>query len=159
MLGQAYVGNEMCLRYLIIGYGNPLRGDDGFGLAVAEQLQEIFSPDTASVLACRQLTPEIAELISRADTVVFVDARIGEPVGMIECEPIHPVASSSATLAHHAQPAGLLALAQELYGTAPRRAFLVTVRTLHFQYSEELSPEVREAIPSAVERIRQIFSG
>lgn len=153
----AYVGDKMRPRCLIIGYGNPLRGDDGFGLAVAEQLQEMCLPDTASVVAYQQLMPELAEPISRADTVVFVDARVGEPVGVIECEPIRPAAPPSVMLAHHTEPAGLLALAQKLYGRIPERAFLLTVHAMQFGHSENLSPEVQKAIPEAIERIRKLL--
>lgn len=119
----------------------------------------MFSPVTASVVACQQLTPELAEPISRAETVVFVDARVGELVGVIKCEPIYPAAPSSATLAHHTEPAGLLALAQKLCSTTPQRAFLLMMRTMQFGYSENLSPEVQKAIPEAIERIRKILDG
>ncbi|MGQ9486564.1 MAG: hydrogenase maturation protease [Armatimonadota bacterium] len=147
------------MRCLIIGYGNPLRGDDGFGLTVAEQLQDTLAPEAGSVIACRQLVPELAQPISRAEVVIFVDAQVGEPAGLVECNRLHPAPSSSLGMAHYTEPCGLLALAQELYGTAPQRAFLLTVRTMQFGYSESLSPEVRKAIPEAVECIRKILGG
>ncbi|MER3475130.1 MAG: hydrogenase maturation protease [Armatimonadota bacterium] len=152
------IGNTMRHRQcLIIGYGNPLRGDDGFGLAVAEQLQETLDPESGFVIACQQLVPELAEPISRADVVIFVDARVGEPAGLVECERLRPAPLSPTATVHHADPKGLLALARGLYGATPNRAFLLTVRTLHFWYSESLSPEVRKAIPEAVERIQKIL--
>ena len=60
-------------RALIIGYGNPLRGDDGLGWRAAEQLAEIIPQSEAEVIACHQLTPELAEPISRARLVIFID--------------------------------------------------------------------------------------
>ncbi|NSW79478.1 MAG: hydrogenase maturation protease [Chthonomonadetes bacterium] len=143
---------------LVIGYGNPLRGDDGFGMAVAEQVSRLLASETVAVIACQQLTPELAEPISAVDTVVFVDVRVGEPIGLIECENLSPNPSAS-SVTHSLEPAGLLVLARELYGRVPQNAFLLTVRTTHFQYGEQLSPEVERAIPEAVERIRQILSG
>ncbi len=143
---------------LVIGYGNPLRGDDGFGVAVAERVQHLLASEKVAVIVCQQLTPELAEPISAVDTVVFVDVRVGKPAGVIECERLSPE-PFSVSVTHSLEPAGLLVLARELYGRVPQNAFLLTVRTTRFQYGEQLSPEVEQAIPEAVERIRQILSG
>jgi hydrogenase maturation protease len=48
---------------LIIGYGNPLREDDGVGWQVADQLLK-NSEGSIKVLTAHQLTPELAEPIS-----------------------------------------------------------------------------------------------
>ena len=42
---------------LIIGYGNPLRGDDGFGWHAALRLREIIHDDGIEILPVHQLTP------------------------------------------------------------------------------------------------------
>ena len=59
---------------LVIGYGNPLRGDDGAGWKAAELLAEDPRLAGAVVLARHQLTPELADDVSRASLVVLVDA-------------------------------------------------------------------------------------
>ena len=67
---------------LIIGYGNPLRGDDGVGWRVAEAAGTALPEGAATVLAVHQLTPELSAPISRAGRVVFVDAAAeGEDAG------------------------------------------------------------------------------
>ena len=52
-------------RVLILGYGNPLRSDDGLGWQVAVQLFRTNTSPEVLVLPCHQLTPELAEPISR----------------------------------------------------------------------------------------------
>lgn len=61
-------------RALVIGYGNPLRSDDGIGWRVAEELRGRVDASRIEVIECRQLTPEMAEQIRTAGLVVFVDA-------------------------------------------------------------------------------------
>lgn len=151
-------------RVLIIGYGNPLRGDDGVGIRVAallagEQGEAAALHDPGvEVLACHQLTPELAPRVAAADRLILVDARAdGEPGAVIE-QILAPLSLSDAaggfTLTHHLDPAGLLAAAQLLYSKAPP-AVLLTVCGESFDYSEALSPRVAAALPrvlAAIER-------
>ncbi|MBW7939884.1 MAG: hypothetical protein H3C63_14095, partial [Candidatus Omnitrophica bacterium] len=49
-------------RVLVIGFGNPLRGDDGFGWEVAGQLERRLSQESSvHILTPIQLAPELAE--------------------------------------------------------------------------------------------------
>src|SRR5690348_4191750 len=89
---------------LVIGYGNPLRRDDGVGWAVASGLAGRFE-----TIAVHQLTPELAEPISRARHVVFVDAECGPAAGAVRTCDVAPAASDRALMAHHLGPAQLLA--------------------------------------------------
>ncbi|GIV20978.1 MAG: hydrogenase maturation protease [Armatimonadota bacterium] len=143
----------MCGTLLVIGYGNTLRQDDGFGWRVAERLlQEPM--EGVQVIACHQLTPELAEPLSRCRAVVFVDAREGEPVGKMEWETVTAPSSPNASFTHSAGPADLCLLAQALYGSAPAQASLLTVRSVHFEHGEELSPAVQEAVERAIAAIQ-----
>ena len=54
---------------LVIGYGNPLRGDDGFGCSAAGLLAADPRLDGATVLGRHQLTPELATDIAGASLV------------------------------------------------------------------------------------------
>ena len=65
---------------LIVGYGNPLRSDDGIGWHAARLLATDPRLDGARVLARHQLAPELAADVSRASLVVLVDAAAkGDP--------------------------------------------------------------------------------
>lgn len=139
-------------RALIIGYGNPLRGDDGLGWHAAQRLVAVLEEQEAQIIACHQLTPELAEPISCADLVVFIDAVQQEPAGQLSYQRITPEVSLPCTFSHHLTPLTLLAWAQGLYGTCPE-AMLFSVSSQYFDCSEELSPPVAAVVPKLLEWI------
>ncbi len=140
---------------LVIGYGNPLCGDDGVGWRVAEAVAEA-SPDAVTALTVHQLMPELAESISRMDLVVFVDAAIVGESGQVACFAFPDGASSTSWQrpvgSHLTTPDALLAMAGELFGRRPP-AYMVTITGQSFELSESLSPVVEAAVPSAVASI------
>ncbi len=136
---------------MIIGYGNPLRGDDGVGWRVVEALVgELPSEET---LTAHQLTPELADPISQARIVIFVDAAVGELPGQVQSFPMSPAADRPGS--HETTPAGLLALAEELFGLCPP-AHMVTITGGSFDLGEELSEPVEAAVPLAVAMVRAL---
>lgn len=157
MLGPLSLANSICvtIRALVIGYGNPLRGDDGIGPAVVERFARLATAHVETAV-CHQLTPELSERIAAMELVVFVDAQPGDRPGAIALSRVLPESSRDpAALTHHAHPAALLSLARELYGNAPE-AFLVGVTAAAFELGAELSQPVAAAVPDAVEAIRQL---
>src|SRR5262245_41264787 len=86
---------------LVIGYGNTLRGEDGIGPAVAEEVAARGLPGVRVIVA-HQLTPELAADIADARLVVFVDAAVsGERVKAVQL-----AAETSAVMTHAADPRG-----------------------------------------------------
>lgn len=158
-------------KVLIIGYGNPLRGDDGIGPYAVDCLRDDLTdavainaaqPDSLgcsaiTFLTPMQLTPELAEPISRAARVVFIDARTDGVPGAIHAQRLHP-GNTTSTLTHHTDPAALLALAQALYGTCPD-AVIFSVTGQSFGYEEGLAHVVKDALPILIERILGHLSG
>ncbi len=158
------------LAFLVLAYGNPLRRDDGVGWVIGDRLAEILAEDVADVRVLHQLTPELAEPISRAEWVVFVDAaetcQVSENLaglatttadlpGAISWSEIQPGRFTAQPFTHQVDPASLLAAAQELFGHAPP-AHLLTVTGTDFGYGEGLSPAVENAVVEAVGQIAQI---
>lgn len=143
---------------LVIGYGNPLRGDDGLGPEVARRVGEIISGTALEILTPHQLAPELAEPVSRARLVIFVDARLGEIAGAWTSEEIKPADTLPPAITHHLTPPVLLAYARALYGACPR-ALAVSVVAASFECGEQLSPAVAAAVPDVVrfigERVRR----
>lgn len=140
---------------LVIGYGNSLRGDDGVGVAAAERLHETLQTRQVRVLTCQQLTPELANEISKTDRVIIIDAAKGEIPGQITISKIKPN-NGSAIFTHELQPSTLLACAQELYGKHPP-AFLVSVTGYSFDFSDELSDRLKEVMPEVLARVRELI--
>jgi hydrogenase maturation protease len=132
--------------HLLIGYGNPLRCDDGLGQYLAEILVGYWN-----VITHMQLTPELAEPISRAERVVFLDADAGERPGKVTCKPVGAMPAAGA-FTHNVTPASLLAAAQELYGAAPQ-ALLITITGASFEYSDTFSPQINALLPEIVRTV------
>ncbi len=109
-------------RALILGYGNPLRGDDALGVLAAERLRALL-PE-AEILTSHQLTPELAAVLSQSDAAVFLDAAAMGTPGTVSVTRLAPQ-PSAASLTHQVSPQALLELAQSLYGHSPR-AYLIT---------------------------------
>jgi hydrogenase maturation protease len=149
--------NDMA-SVLIIACGNPLRGDDAVAWHIAESLASHTVSSHAEIVTSQQLTPEMAEIVSSAESVVFVDASAAEPAGSVSLAPIAAVEDRSASMTHRLSPTAILAMSNALYGKGPLRAFLLTVGGKSFDLSQELSPAVSQAVPDAVERIEALFA-
>ena len=137
-------------RILVIGYGNPLRGDDGFGSLAARYLEERQIP-ALEVLILHQLNPELAELLRGRNHVIFLDAVAGDDPGTLCATGVEPCDLSSSGM-HHFEPGSLLALSRAIYGEAPQ-ATLITATACSFDHGDEISSELREAAARAAEAI------
>ena len=146
---------------LVIGYGNPLRADDGLGWVVAQQLRRELEGDRhcgdVVVLVEHQLTPELAEPISRARLVVFVDAREGHHPGRIDCRVVAPIGDGSLAFSHDIDPSSLVQMARLLYGARPT-AIVVSVEGEAFGYGTTLSTAVQAAVPRVIHRVRELLT-
>lgn len=139
-------------RTLIIGYGNPVRSDDAFGWHASRLLAEALTGKNVEVITCQQLTPELAEHLSRCWRAVFVDADTQGKPGEIHCRPVRPQVPQPSSFSHVCTPSGLLASAKQLYGKCPR-AIAITVSAQSFEFGESLSPVVSSALPMVVDQV------
>jgi hydrogenase maturation protease len=141
-------------RRLIVGYGNPLRGDDGVGWHAAQHLLKRSAELDADVISCHQLTPELAEPVSRAERVIFIDARTGLAPGKVErCQV--PRVSGHSAFSHDLDPSALVALAQALYGSAPD-GWVLTVTGESFAHTDQLSPSVQNSLPELLRQVEAL---
>ncbi|PID86699.1 MAG: hydrogenase maturation protease [Chloroflexi bacterium] len=146
------------MKVLLIGYGNPLRKDDGIGWRVVEEIEkgQLFMANCQlSTIVTHQLLPELTGDVSEAELVIFVDASVeGEP-GTIAVQALAPVEQRIGALTHHFDPAGLLGYARDLYGRFPR-AYLVTITAVSLGYGEGLSPLIEALVPEILQQIKQV---
>lgn len=147
----------MTSKFLVIGYGNPLRGDDGVGWHIADRLAYLLPAAQAESIACQQLTPELAAPISQASTVLFIDASVSEPPGTFRLQPVLPARLAPTTFSHHLTPPLLLALAQQLYGVAPS-AQLLSIGGLEFDAQEHFSATIAALMPHLLNVSQQLFA-
>jgi hydrogenase maturation protease len=144
-------------KVLVIGFGNPLRSDDSFGLQAVEKLKETVKGQDIEFVECQQLTPELAEQLSRADLALFVDADMDGVAGSIHSRRVLPTQKPGGeTLVHHLDPSTLLGLSQRIFHHAPE-ALLMTVTGECFGYGSQLSTEVAKALPGVVEHMREVI--
>lgn len=137
---------------LVIGYGNPLRADDGFGWQVAQQLAATLPANAATVLAVHQLTPELADEIGRASLVVFVDVHADGQAGQLVVRALGADADLPASFSHDVDAQAVLSLTQTLYGTCPPSVML-SVGGDDFGYGVGLSPLVEARLPDVLARV------
>jgi hydrogenase maturation protease len=150
-------------RVVVIAYGNPLRTDDGLAWRAADELQKKFSSPEIEILQVHQLAPELAESISRAHAVIFVDAAVAETektwpgeIRIVEIGEDKINRAPNSAFHHQFSPISLLAIARQLYRSCPR-AFVVTLTGGDFNVGESLSPKIQRALPEFVQRIEGLI--
>jgi hydrogenase maturation protease len=145
------------VNFLIIGFGNPYRGDDGFGMRAAEAFEATNRDPSVRVEAAQELRPEFAELASRVDLLLFLDASVEGAPGVIKVQPVLPDEAAEEWFSHELTPARLLAAARVLYGRCPQ-ATMISVAGENFGFAEHLSPRVEAALPEVLQRMQEIIA-
>src|SRR5664280_2965905 len=137
-------------RCLILACGNTLRGDDGVGPWLASWAEERFRDETGvRVIASHQWSPDMAEDIALAETVLFIDCALDQVPGQLLLRELAPTPLKPGLVTHHLGAPELLHTALKLFGSQPRRAFLLTVGAGTIELGEELSPAVQASLPEA----------
>lgn len=142
-------------RVLVIGYGNTLRGDDGFGPAVASLLEKQVG-EKSTILTPQQLTPDLAEKAAGHSLTVLIDAEEGDEPGYVHHRIIQAPARAAVTYQHHITPEMLAGVALALYGVEPE-IHLFSVESASFEIGEGLSPAVSDAVGTVLQQILQLF--
>ncbi len=145
------------MRTLVLGLGNPIMGDDGVGLRVAQELQgRLSNAPFVDVEECFAAGVALLDKIVGYDALIVVDALRSEhpPGTILEFKP-EDLPSQPETADFHGM--GLLAvlkLGERLSLKMPHRVSLVCIAVQgDFEASESLSLEVEQAVPQAVERV------
>ena len=147
-------------RTLIVGYGNPLRSDDGFGWHAAQRLSACRPDSDVEVIARQQLTPDLAETASHFQLVIFIDAARDLSPGEVRCERIaaggNPRPAETSGFSHFLTPASLLAWTAELYADLPE-AYYISVGGESFAEGETISPTVQTAFEPVMAQVRALI--
>ena len=143
-------------RCLILACGNSLRSDDGVGLWLAKWAEKRFSDQPGvRVIAEHQWTPELAEDVALAHSVLFIDCALDSEPGSLHMTPVAPTPGGPEHSTHHVGAAGLLALGRELYNSLPREALQLTIGAGSTELGESFSPAVTAALPNACHLIEE----
>lgn len=141
---------------VVVGIGNPSRGDDAAGLEVARQLRGELPEN----VALAEETGEVAALLTRIEetnAAYLIDAcASGAPAGTVR-----RFDAAAAPLPHHTfglSTHGLgLAEAIELaraLGQLPARCVVYAIEGASFEAGAPLTPAVTKAVAEVVERLQ-----
>lgn len=159
-------------RILIAGMGNVLRGDDGFGVAVADVAAGRSWGDDGLEVEVMEVGIGGFELVQRLhegwEALIIADAvdREAEPGRLFVLEPTVPDAGemdpeqrrSVMAETHQLVPARVLVMARGL-GVLPDQVLILGCQGDDVEeLGMELSPAVREAVPRAVERLEALVA-
>jgi len=156
------------MRVLVIGLGNRMYGDDGYGDVLAEALESCGARGF-DVLRGGHAGLGLLGYLSEYDVVVFIDVvgpeLGGEPgsVTVLEMDPARVSGEECAELLsrevdpHAISPVHLVAL---LYATGVFRgkAYLIGVVPRSLEFGKPLSQTVFEATPKVLDVLRRILT-
>ena len=145
---------------MIVGcVGNVLRGDDGFGPAVAERLTDL--PEGAEVVETGiGGIALLQELLAGCDGLVLIDAvdREAEPGTVFLIDPEVPDGEHVADV-HLANPERVLTMAKAM-GALPERTLIVGCQPAEVdELGHGLSPAVERAVAVAADRVEEAVRG
>ena len=144
------------MKNLVLGIGNPILGDDGIGVRIAQELAKEIKDENIDVKDTSVDGLNLLELIVGYDKVVMIDAimtEVGE-VGEIYrikpenvCDP-----SCSAISLHHFNLATTIEIGKKLFPMKmPEEVIIFAVGTREVaRVTEEMTIKVKEAIPKVV---------
>ncbi|MDD5387867.1 MAG: hydrogenase maturation protease [Gallionellaceae bacterium] len=139
---------------LVIGIGNPSRGDDALGPLLIERLETLRLPDV-ELLTDFQLQVEYALDLRGRGQVVFVDASLEAPAPFT-FNPVVAVADASYS-SHELSPGAVLHAYEKLFGEPPP-AFVLAIRGEAFELGDDLSATARANLEAALAFMSQRFS-
>lgn len=158
------------MKILVAGVGNVLRGDDGFGVAVAQALFEnnTFGSEVTVFEAGIAGIALVQELMGGYDVIIIVDTvhRGGSPGTVYLLEPEVPKIEEnfsnelhqSLADAHYSDPSKVLILAKAL-DVLPPKVFLIGCEPAGYdELGADLSPPARRAVRIAIEKIESLIA-
>ena len=144
------------LRVLILGIGNLLWADEGFGVRAVEALDRDYEfPPNVRLMDGGTQGLYLIEHVASADILVVFDAvDYGLPPGylkLVEDDDVPKFLGAKKMSLHQTGFQEVLATA-ELLGKTPKNLFLIGVQPAELEdYGGSLRPEVKKQIPAAIE--------
>lgn len=148
----------IAMRTLVLGLGNPVLTDDSVGLRVIEELRPLLA-DRPDVEVDEDYWGglQLMERLVGYDRAIIVDAICtGAPPGTIHRLPVDAIPTQHSASGHDANLATALALGRQAGAHLPATEDILLVGIeAHdiLNFSEECTPQVRAAIPGALETV------
>ncbi|NBT45716.1 MAG: hydrogenase maturation protease [Gammaproteobacteria bacterium] len=142
---------------LIVGVGNPSRGDDALGPLLIEQLETLWTqeqkgaPRGIELLTDFQLQIEHALDLLNRSLVLFVDAHV-DCLAPFELTFIQSQTNRSVST-HALSPAAVLKVFEDLHQVISPPAFQLGLCAESFELGESLSPKARLHLEAALDEV------
>lgn len=142
-------------RTVVIGIGNPDRGDDGAGPALLARLRDNLPPDVALIAHGGEATALLGVLAEAGEAYLIDACRSGSRPGTVRrldvlARPLPPQGGECST--HGLGVAQALELARAL-GMLPRRCVVYSIEGGSYQPGARLSPPVSAALDTLAPRL------
>jgi hydrogenase maturation protease len=151
------------MKTVVIGLGNPILGDDGVGWRVAEAFKQLLLAHPFSYqveVDCLSVGGlSLMERLIGADRAIIIDAvslkgKLQGEVSVFELEQLPDLAAGHITSAHDTSLPNAIQVGRSMGAHLPERVTVVGVQAHNlFEFSEELSPPVAEAVPRATQAV------
>ena len=144
------------ISVLVLGIGNLVMGDDGFGVIVAQKLQQSYRfPDNVEIMDGGTLGLDLLPKLENITNLVLVDAvETGEKAGT--CIRLYgqelPIALETKVSPHQMGLKDLLAVS-ELMGHSPQEMVLIGVQPGSIEMEIGLTPEVAAQLDTVIANV------
>lgn len=143
------------MNILLLGYGNPSRGDDALAPLLLEQIAP-FCSSFVEFITDFQLQIEHALDLKHRDLVLFIDASVANTQA-IELRQLQALQNSSYTT-HAMHPAGVMQVYQTIEHTTPPPCFLLTMQAVEFELGATLSNNAQQSLQHALALVKQLLA-
>lgn len=145
----------MTAPVLLLGYGNPSRGDDALAPLLLEKIAP-FCDGRIELITDFQLQIEHALDLKQRDLVLFLDASVANQnaVEFVELKAIKDVSYST----HAMHPACVMQVYQDVeHNTAPP-CFLLTMQAIEFELGAGLSSKAEQSLEQGFMLLKQLIT-
>lgn len=144
------------MNTIVIGLGNPLRGDDGLGIEAAMLLACQVDDDGVAVMLSHTGGLSLAEMMVGYERAILLDAMstgAHEPGHIKELTLEQASGTNNSTSTHDTSLGVALEALRQLGQPVPHEVILIGMEALRMDdICDTLSDEIRAALPSMVER-------
>jgi hydrogenase maturation protease len=147
-------------RVLVLGVGNPDRGDDGSGRVVARALRKA-APTGVTIDECDGETTAVLARLEGVGRAIIIDASAGGPPGRVRCFDVAAAPMPAAALRVSSHGLGLheaIELARAL-GALPERCEVYAIAGGCFDIGAPLTPAVAAAADELAGRLAEQLGG
>jgi hydrogenase maturation protease len=154
------------MKILVLGLGNPILGDDGVGWCVADEVRPRVKTVPDVEVDCVALGGlSLMERLTDCEQAILVDAmftgknEIGT-VSLLNLDDLPDLSSGHTTAAHDTSLRNALQVGRSMHVRLPqdKDVHIVAIEAANvYDFSEELSLEVKKAVPRAVSTVLQLI--